>query len=561
MRLILLLLIPLAAGLLCLATNSRAWWERLNLAAFAVVAGLAFKVAGDVAAHGTISALNGFLRVDALSALVVALIGFVSLVCAVYAVGYFRRDLSEGRITGTQLRHYYVLTPLFVGAMLLVPLADNLGVMWVAMESTTLASVLLVTFYNQKTSFEAGWKYIMIGSVGIALALFGTVFTYYSAVGVLGPETHGGMNWSVLVAVADKLNRQAMRLAFIFVLLGYGTKAGLAPMHTWKPDAYAEAPVPAAALLGAGFINCAVYGIIRFDVLAEKCLGHDFPSRLLTGFGLASILVAAPFVLVQRNFRRLLAYSSIDHAGIMVAALGFGGKLGALGAALHMLFHGVTKPLMFFCAGNVQQQFATPYLRKVRGTIRVLPWTGGLFLMATLAVTGTPPFSLFQSEYNILSAAHLADQGWAAALFLGGVVAIFTGFLAHISKLSLGTPALGEVRRAVDKVVGDNEHACDELTPRPGPLPVEGRGNPITPSSDRHVSAAHSPSPLNGERAGVRGGNDFVHGPGEVRPKECPWKLGAMAVVAVPVIIMGFWLPAPLYELVRQAAQIIGSAP
>jgi hydrogenase-4 component F len=490
MTLLLLPLIPLCAGLLCLATNSRAGWERLNLGAFAVVAGLAFKVAGDVAAQGTVTALGGFLRADALSALVLALTGFVSLVCSIYAVGYFRRDESAGKITRAQLRRYYVLTPLFVGAMLLVPLADNLGVMWVAIESTTLASVLLVTFYNQKTSFEAGWKYIIIGSVGISLALFGTVFTYYSAVGLLGPETHGGMNWSVLVGVADKLNPQAMRLAFILVLLGYGTKAGLAPMHTWKPDAYAEAPVPAAALLGAGFINCAIYAIMRFDVLAEKCLGHAFPGKLLAGFGVASILVAVPFVLVQRNFRRLLAYSSIDHAGIMVAGLGFGGKLGAMGAALHMLFHGVTKPLMFFCAGNVQQHFGTPYFRKVHGVMHTLPWTGGLFLVATLAVTGTPPFSLFQSEFNILSGALAADRGWMAFLFIGGVVTIFAGFLVHMSKLSLGAPV------------------------QPGP-----------------------------------------------RVAECPWKLSAMVVVAVAVIGLGFWLPGPLYELVRQTTQIIGGAP
>jgi hydrogenase-4 component F len=440
MELTLLLLVPLAAGLLCLAINSLVWWERVNFIAFAAVAGLTFQVAGDVAAHGTVTALGGFLRADALSALVLALTGFVSLICGVYAVGYFRRDERDGRVTRAQLRRYYVITPLFVCAMLLAPLADNLGVMWVAIESTTLASVLLVTFYNQKTSFEAGWKYMIIGSVGISLALFGTVFTYSSAVVVLGPETHGGMNWSVLVGVAAKLNPQAMRLAFILVLLGYGTKAGLAPMHTWKPDAYAEAPVPASALLGAGFINCAIYAIMRFDVLTEKCLGHEFPGKLLAGFGVASILVAAPFVLVQRNFRRLLAYSSIDHAGIMVAGLGFGGKLGALGAALHLLFHAVTKPLMFFCAGNVQQHFATPYCWKVRGVLHALPWTGGLFLLATLAVTGTPPFSIFQSEFNILSAALAAHRGWMAFLFVAGVVTIFAGFLRHMAKMNLGTP-------------------------------------------------------------------------------------------------------------------------
>jgi hydrogenase-4 component F len=196
--------------------------------------------------------------------------------------------------------------------------------------------------------------------------------------------------------------------------------------------------VPAAALLGAGFINCAIYGIMRFDVLAEKCLGHAFPSRLLVGFGVFSILLAAPFVLVQRNFRRLLAYSSIDHAGIMVAALGFGGRWGVLGAVLHMVFHGVTKPLMFFCAGNVQQEFGSPYFRKVRGVIHRLPWTGGLFLLATFAVTGTPPFSLFQSEFTALSGALAGNHGWAAGLFVLGVVTIFIGFLLHMSKMNLG---------------------------------------------------------------------------------------------------------------------------
>jgi hydrogenase-4 component F len=484
---ILLLIVPLIASLLCLVTNSRLWWERLNLAAFAIIAGLALSIALGVLQMGKVSALNGFLQADALSAVVIGLTAFVALVCSVYAVGYFRHDQNAGRVTDKQLRHYYVLTPLFVCAMLLVPLADNLGVMWVAIESTTLASVLLVTFYNQKTSFEAGWKYVIIGSVGISLALFGTVITYSSSVGVLGEHARQGMSWSVLSQIADRFNPKAMRLAFVMIILGYGTKAGLVPMHTWKPDAYAEAPVPAAALLGAGFINCAVYGIMRFDVLAEKCLGHDFPSQLLIWFGVGSILLAAPFVLVQRNFRRLLAYSSIDHAGIMVAALGFGGKLGALGAVLHMLFHGVTKPLLLFSAGNVQQQYGSPYFRKVRGVIHTLPWTGALFLLGAFAVTGTPPFSLFQSEFTALSAAIAGDHSAAAALFVVGVVTIFVGFLLHMANLSLGPPVDGQPRTA-----------------------------------------------------------------------ECPWKLGAMLVVALVIALLGFWLPGPVYELVRSSARILG---
>ena len=438
MLLTFLILVPLFTGLICWPLRERVVLERLNLLAFAIVSGLAVWLGAEVLARGSVEAFGGFLRADALSALVVGLTAFIALACGIYAVGYLREEQRAAKIDARLLHRYYVLTPVFVGTMMAVPLVNNLGLLWVAIESTTLASVLLVRFYNQKSSLEAAWKYIIIGSAGIALALFGTVLTYYSAVTVLGEHIENGFNWSVLVQVADRCQPAAMRLGFVLVLVGYGTKAGLAPMHTWKPDAYSEAPVPSAALLGAGFINCAIYGIMRFYALAAKCLGHSYTGNLLVLFGVASILVAAPFVLVQRNFRRLLAYSSIDHAGIMVAALGFGG---ALGAVLHMIFHAVAKPLMFFCAGNVQQHYGTPQLRKVTGVLHTLPWTGGLFMMATFAVTGVPPFSLFQSELTTLSAGMAAHRTGATALFIAGIVTIFAGFLVHMSKLNLGRPA------------------------------------------------------------------------------------------------------------------------
>jgi hydrogenase-4 component F len=221
-------------------------------------------------------------------------------------------------------------------------------------------------------------------------------------------------------------------------------------MHTWKPDAYAEAPIPAAALLAAGVINCALYAIIRFQVLATKCLGAAFPSKLLLGFGLASILMATPFILVQRNYRRLLAYSSIEHAGIMATALGFGGRLGFFGALLHMLFHATIKPLVFFSAGNVQQHFGTAHLRKVRGAIHAQPATAILFLVAVFAITGTPPFSLFQSEFTILSAGMAGNHAWLVAAFVASVVAIFAGFLAHIVRMTLGEPPPNTPRARLD---------------------------------------------------------------------------------------------------------------
>jgi len=489
MLLTLLVLVPLLASVLCWLVCKRAVLERLNLLAFAIVAVLAVCLSAQVLNHGAVEVFGGVLRADALSALVADLTAFVALACGVYAVGYLREEERAGKISARLVRRYYVLTPIFVGAMMAVPLVNNLGLMWVAIESTTLASVLLVRFYNQKSSLEAAWKYIIIGGAGIALALFGTVLIYFSAAQVIGEHAENGFNWSVLITVADKCQPAAMKLALVLILVGYGTKAGLAPMHTWKPDAYAEAPVPSAALLAAAFINCAVYGIMRFSMLASKCLGHQYPGNLLVLFGVASILVAAPFVLVQRNFRRLLAYSSIDHAGIMVAALGFGGKLGALGAVLHMVFHAVAKPLLFFCAGNVQQHYGTPYLRKVTGVIRTLPWTGGLFLLGAFAVIGVPPFSLFQSEFMTLSAGFAAGRVWPSALIVVGIVTIFAGFLAHMSKLNLGQPA-----------------------------------------------------------------------PDAVRGSESPWKLGAMLLVAVPVIVLGFVLPGPLYELMHRAAQMIGDA-
>ena len=497
MTMILLPLIPFLGGLLCIFARSRQSWERLNLLCFIALIPLAAKLCADILAHGPISSLNGFFRADALSAIVVALTAFIAPVCAIYSIGHLRADVRAGKVTERQLRHYYILTPLFVSVMLLVPLADNLGILWVAIESSTLASVLLVTFYNQRTSFEAGWKYIIIGSIGISLALFGTILTYYSSVNVLGNEAQHGMNWSTLAGIADKFDPKAMRLAFVLILLGYGTKAGLAPMHTWKPDAYAEAPVPTAALLGTALVNCAIYAIIRFDVLAVKCLGPEFPGKLLAGFGVASILVAAPFILVQRNFRRILAYSSIDHAGVMAAAVGFGGKLGALAAALHMIFHGVTKPLLFFCAGNVQQRFATPNFRRVRGVIRTLPLTGILFLLATLAITGVPPFSIFQSEFVTLSAALAGHHTWMASLFVAGIVLVFTGFLVHMAGMNLGAPRAAEL--------------------------VEPTGK--TP-------------PFN----------------------ECTWKVGAMLSIAAIVVMFSFWFPGPLYRLVEQTVQIVGGA-
>jgi len=490
-----ILAVPLLAGALSFAARNRRSMEAINLSGFTALLGCAVLLAWQVLQRGSVSLWSGFLAADSLSALVVLLTAVVALACSVYAVGYFREDeknhVFEADVLGagaiSSLRKYYSLTPLFVFAMLMVALANNLGVMWVAIEGTTLASVFLISFYGRPTSIEAAWKYAMIGGVGLSMALFGTILTYYSGHRVLETETMAGLNWSVLVTHAAQFDKATMKLAFILILLGYGTKAGIAPMHTWKPDAYSEAPVPVAAMLAAAVLNCALYGLIRFYVLATKCLGPQFASELLIVFGLLSVGVAVPFVLVQRSFRRILAYSSIDHGGIMILGLGFGGAWGALGMLLHLTFHSVTKPLLFFCAGNVEQHLKSDLFRRAKGgIIHSMPVSGPVFLMATLAITGTPPFSMFQSEFAIFRAGLVTDHLFPVVLLIAFLVTIFIGFLVHIAKLVLG-------------------------------------GDPGLPLVDA-----------------------------------CPWKKYSLIGLGVLVLVLGFWLPAPLFQLIREAARIAG---
>lgn len=449
MTIAILLLIPLGASGFTVLTKSRRAMEFVHLLSAVAGAGAAVWLVSEVLARGQISWLGGFLFADHLSALVLLLTAFVYLACAPYAIGYFRSDErnlpvetgENGGVRFAKIRQYYVLTPLFTFSMLMVALASNLGVMWVALEGTTLASIFLVTFYGRRTSLEAAWKYAMIGGVGLSMALFGTILTYYAAHHTLGAENLSGLNWNVLAANAAQFDHTVMRLAFILILLGYGTKAGLAPMHTWKPDAYSEAPTPVGALMATAVLNCAVYGLARFYVLTMRCVGPEFPSQLLMLFGVLSIAIAVPFILVQRSYRRLLAYSSIDHGGIMVLGLGFGGALGTLGMLLHMTFHSVTKPLLFFCAGNAQQLTGNDSLKKTPGgLLHTLPVSGPMFLMAALAVTGTPPFSLFQSEFTILRAGFAGQHVALSLVLVGLLVAIFAGFFYHVAQLVLGPP-------------------------------------------------------------------------------------------------------------------------
>jgi hydrogenase-4 component F len=442
MLLIVLLATPLVASALCWALPRRRWLEGGSLLSGALTLVWAGWTAFDLRSGGHLQGLASRLYADALSGVTVLIIAFVGFTATIYSVGYLREDLRAGEIAETEaggrLRSYYTLMNLFLFSMLVVPVTNSLGVLWIAIEGTTLASLFLVSFYRTREALEAAWKYIIVGSVGIALGLFGTILTYYSAVRVLG--TTYDLNWSVLVPVAPQLNPDVMRLALLFIVVGYGTKAGLAPMHTWLPDAHSEAPSPISALLSGVLLNCAMYAILRFYALATPSIGRTYPEALLRAFGLFSLAIAALFILRQRDYKWLLAYSSVEHMGLVAVGVAFGGTLGLVGALLQSINHAVTKSLMFFATGHVLLRYGTKEIDAVRGVVRILPATGILLIAGGLALTGAPPFGVFASELTIFGAGFRDHHAAVAALVVALVAVIFVGFLGSLNRMAFGTP-------------------------------------------------------------------------------------------------------------------------
>ena len=387
----LILLVPLVVGLMCLLVRQPRVMEWLNVLAFAVALGLGIRLLPQVLGQGVVTEWKEFLYADALSVWMVLLISVVSLGSSLYAGRYFRRDLAAGVVTASRVKEFFVLTPLFATGMFLVVLANNLGVMWFALEATALSSVLLVALYNRRTSLEAAWKYVILGSLGLALALFGTVFTYAAAIGQSGHEKLPSFNWSHFMVVAGQLDQRLIKLAFVFVLVGYGTKAGLAPMHTWLPDAHSEAPSPTSAMLSGVSLKIALYALLRFHILTTQCLATSFSGTLLLCFGLFSMFLAAPFILVQTNLKRLLAYSSLEHVGLICAGIGMNTPLTIFGALLHMGYHALTKPVLFFATGNIHQTFHSLEMRVIgSGVVKALPVTVLLMGLAAVAAIGLP---------------------------------------------------------------------------------------------------------------------------------------------------------------------------
>ncbi|MHB8919379.1 MAG: proton-conducting transporter transmembrane domain-containing protein, partial [Desulfocucumaceae bacterium] len=382
--------------------------------------------AGGSLWHGSL------LMVDELSAVLVFIIGVVGTICCLYTVSYLRADHKNGEMDGRRSGRFYGLLHFFVASMYLAVLADNLGVMWVAIEGTTIISALLVGFYGTRASLEAAWKYIIICTVGIAFAMLGIILTFQSARGVLGADELS-LSWRFLYPVASSLDPSLMKLAFVFVLVGYGTKAGLFPLHTWLPDAHSQAPSPVSALLSGVLLNCAVYAIIRFHLLASAA--GVFSGKILVIFGIMSMAGALPFILVQKDIKRLLAYSSVEHIGIIILGIGLGGTLGYTGALLHMVNHALGKSVLFLSAGTLAQKYQSKLIPRLKGIGQLLPVTSAIFMASLLAIAGAPPFGLFISELNVAARGFEFGGAGLGLAFLMVVAVVFTGMIYFTGKM------------------------------------------------------------------------------------------------------------------------------
>ena len=328
--------------------------------------------------------------------------------------------------------------------MLLVPALNNLGMLWVAIEMTTLVSAFLVGFYNTKKSVEAAWKYIIICSVGIILALLGTILFSYA---MAASGAVKSLNWSDMVIAAGKMDKNIVKIAFIFILAGYGTKAGLAPMHTWLPDAHSQAVSPVSALLSGVLLKTSIYAILRFGIIVISGVGFQYFGNLMILLGSVSLVISCGFILVQKDLKRLLAYSSIEHIGIISIGFGLGTSLGACGALFHILNHAIAKSLMFFGAGNIVSAYKRHNMRDIRGVMAAMPFTGIIVFAGVFALTGFPPLAIFFSEIMIVMAAFMKGAYPVAGLLLLSLAVIFGAFIHYFGKMLFGNPPEDVMRR------------------------------------------------------------------------------------------------------------------
>ena len=431
-----ILLVPIGtAGLLALLPNYRLT-ARLNLLAafltFLAALSLFFVERPEP---------GQYLLIDDLNIVFIVLTTFVSFTTSVFSASYIAHELEIGRLTPAHLRFYHAMFQVLMFAMNLALIANNIGLMWVAIELATLTTVLMVGMYRTHEALEAAWKYFILGSVGIALALFGTILVYMAARPAVG-EGADAMVWTVLVAQAANFDPALLNVAFVFLLLGYGTKVGLAPLHAWLPDAHAEGPTPISAVLSGLLLNVALYAVLRFKILLAANPGAIAPGPLMVTMGLTSLVFAAFMLYRRRDIKRMFAYSSIEHMGIITFAFGMGGPLANFAGLLHMTMHSLTKSAIFFAVGHVAQVKGTQKIAEIRGLTETHPWLGWSLVIGVVAIAGLPPLGIFMSEFLVVSSTFAREPLLAIPLVFGLLVA-FGALLLRVGGIAFGAPLGG----------------------------------------------------------------------------------------------------------------------
>jgi len=442
LALALLLASPLAGGLVLGLLGARDNARALNVAFSAVTFLAACALAAQIVAGGPMLAWADEFYIDALNVFLVALTAFVGLTTAIFSRPYMQVERDHGKMTPPRLRLYHSMYQLFCFAMLLALTTNNLGLLWVAMEAATLTTVLLVSVYRTAASLEAAWKYFILCGVGIAQALFGTVLLYMAAERVIGAGASGGaLLWTHLDAVKQQLDPNIITLAFAFLFIGYGTKVGLVPVHNWLPDAHAEGPTPVSAVLSGLLLNVALYAVLRCKVLTDGALGGPLAGRLMMAFGLLSVVAAVFFMMRQKDVKRMFAYSSIEHMGLMTFAFGMGGPIANFAGLLHMTVHSLVKSAIFFAVGHATQKAGTQLMDGIRGLIRLSPTVAWGLMLGALAILGMPPFGVFASEFLIVTTA-MRDQPWATPLLLIALGVAFASVFARVQPMVFGDTTL-----------------------------------------------------------------------------------------------------------------------
>lgn len=515
--------------------------QALTVAAGLATLGMSIALATGVAGRGAGDPVDaaGFLRADALSVVFVLATAFLYAATSVYAIGYQSAEARlAARVGGEQAREFarysrrfYVGMNIFAWSMLCAPLVDGLALLWVAIEITTVVSALLVAIDDTEGATEAAWKYVLIASSGLGVALLGTIVMYYAGAQSLGQSYD--LAFDPLLAAAHQLPPTPVRLAFVLAVVGFGTKVGLFPVHTWLPDAHSEAPTPISALLSGSLLAVSLYAILRYYQVAVARLGPEFPQYVLLVFGVLSLLLAALYVIDQNDVKRLLAYSSVEHMGILAIGVSFGTRLAATGVLLHVLGHAVAKGNAFMGAGVLVRTYGTKSLTAIRGALDRLPWSGPLFLIAILALSAFPPFAIFRSEFEIVAGGLQGSRYVGAAVLVALVSLAFLGLGLATTRILFPAddPGGGPIRRLPHRTSGRTAAQRDArssvATTAVAVLELE-----IEPPEESEASEAREPS---------------------------VWMVVPPVVGVLVLLLLGVDPPGPLVDLLQHGAALLGT--